>query len=170
MRPSGGPQTDAPVETSAPLSPENSSGLDGKAGGAGSLPLPVLGPVLSAATGEDNAAAKEEEEEAECFYYSFCPDDSHRLIALDSYDVHAIREELGPGEEKGDAEGQEEGGGNKNDNGDRMGARKAGMQVLSKHNPNKDMNDASGMDGLNQRYSRRFEQTTTGLSGWFAAA
>lgn len=155
VQPSGGPQIDAPVETPTPLSPENSGELDDSAGAAGSPPLPMVVPVLSPATGEDNAA----DEATECFYYSFCPDDSHRFIALDSYDVHAIREELGPGE-KEDAEGQEEGDGEKKDNGDGLGARKAGMEVLSKHNPNRDKNDESGMDGLTQRYSTRIIYTT----------
>lgn len=143
LRPSGGPRIGAAVDTSTPSSPQDRPALDGSTGAAESFSPPVLGSVSSAAAGEEGTTEAEE-----CFYYSFCPSDSHRFIALDSYDLHAIREELGPGEKGEDGEGD----GKKNDNGDILDRRQVGMEVLSKHNPNKDKNDASGMDGLTKRY------------------
>ncbi|CAN0570363.1 unnamed protein product, partial [Ectocarpus sp. 12 AP-2014] len=46
--------------------------------------------ILEASRGAGHEGRGEEEE---CFYYSFSPVDSYRFIALDSYDVNAIREE-----------------------------------------------------------------------------
>lgn len=128
---------------------------DFHAAGGASL-LPESGRFLSAATAaaqeEGEREGAESAEEEECFYYSFCPDDSHRFIALDSYDVNAIREELGPGELRAEKDGeeQEEGGAATGEFGDGRGP--GGMEVLSRHNPNRNKNDAEGMDGLDKRY------------------
>lgn len=119
---------------------------------ASSLPETAGQSLTNAAVGGEQAGAKERgAEEEDCFYYSFCPDDSHRFVALDCYDVNAIRQEPGPDEEKAEAE-EEDGEGEANDarGGD---TGEEGMDVLSKHNPNRDKNNARGMEGLSKRYA-----------------
>eukprot|EP00752_Nemacystus_decipiens_P005814 g5259.t1 len=112
---------------------------------------PGAGQSLSAVTAAAGVLDEADAVEEERFYYSFCPDDSHRFIALDSYDVNAIREEPGPGElraERGEKEEEAEDGATGKDGGVR------GTEVLSRHNPNRDKNNAKGMDGLNKRFVR----------------
>lgn len=108
---------------------------------AGGLPPSGEPLILEASKG---AGYEGRGEEAECFYYSFCPVDSYRFIALDSYDVHAIREEPCPDEE--DAEGS-----GKNEAAAGDGGGDEGMRVLSKHNPNRNKNDGGGLEGLTKR-------------------
>ncbi|CAM9362523.1 unnamed protein product, partial [Hapterophycus canaliculatus] len=85
-----------------------------------------------------SSRAREEEEE-ECFYYSFCPDDSYRFIALDSFDLNAIRQE--PGLDGSVAQEEPE-----------LLTKQEGMELLAKHNPNRDKNDEEGMEGLQKRF------------------
>lgn len=130
----------AAIPTPAPseLSPETDG--DQPAGG-----LPPSGegepPILDSSkeAGHENGG-----EEEECFYYSFCPVDSYRFIALDSYDVNAIRKEPRPDDEDAEGNGQNEAAA-----GD--GEADEGRRVLSKHNPNRNKNDGSGMEGLTKR-------------------
>eukprot|EP00903_Cladosiphon_okamuranus_P014139 g13140.t1 len=114
---------------------------------SGASSPPESGQVLNVAVAGREAGEGDENAE-ECFYYSFCPDETHRFIALDSYDVNAILQEPGPGEVKAQAV-DEEGGRANGDTGD---AGDGGMEVLSKHNPNRNKNNAEGMDGLNKRF------------------
>lgn len=110
--------------------------------------LPERGQFSSAEVVDDGLAGEPKEALEECFYYSFCPDDSHRFIALDTYDVNAIREEPGPDELTADDRAEEE----EEESATSGATGEEGMEVLSKHNPNRNKNDAQGMDGLNKRY------------------
>ncbi|CAN0325583.1 unnamed protein product [Ectocarpus sp. 12 AP-2014] len=98
--------------------------------------------ILEASRGAGHEGRGEEEE---CFYYSFSPVDSYRFIALDSYDVNAIREEPRPDEEDAECSGKDEAAA-----GDGRGDE--GMRVLSKHNPNTNKNDGGGLEGLTKRF------------------
>lgn len=85
-------------------------------------------------------------ETEERFYYSFCPDPAWRFIALDTYDVNAIRDEVPrPRRHDEEASASEEW-----DQTDKQRVPKA-SEMLEGLNPNSDKNDHSGMQGLSKR-------------------
>lgn len=75
----------------------------------------------------------------ECFYYSFCPHEAFRLVALDTFDLNAIR---------GD---EPEGEGIDVD----LASCSTGVRMLSEKNANEDKSNCAGMDGLERRCGRR---------------
>lgn len=77
------------------------------------------------------------------YYYSFCPCSAYRFIALDTYDVNAIRERP--------AEPEAEGSSGGDDGGVRDPVFRSAMMMLEKRNPNAEKNNSSQMEGLDQR-------------------
>lgn len=68
----------------------------------------------------------------ERFYYSFCPHESFRFVALDTFDLNAI---CGDG-----PEGVVD-----------LASCSTGVRLLSEKNTNEDKSDFAGMDGLERR-------------------
>lgn len=69
----------------------------------------------------------------ERFYYSFCPHEAFRFVALDTFDLNAI---CGDGPDGVD-----------------LASCSIGARVLSEKNTNENKSDFAGMDGLERRFA-----------------
>lgn len=179
LRPSGRAATAAAateeVEASAPSArseqrqeSESGAGAGASSGSPPAAPALLPGPGLAAGSAADGGEAEGGDgagQYAECFYYSFCPDDSHRFIALDSYDVNAIQDQAGGaggGGEAGEDGDQGGAGAGAGSGGSAAEGGRGGTEVLNEHNPNADKNNSEGMEGLDKRHVPIEPENTNG--------